>query len=171
MIKGNAAEIGALAQVAGVQSRGVDSVGKGFDDPAAVVRNLARQRAAIVVLTGEVDYLSDGDVVLRTRNGHELLGKITGSGCMTGTLVACFCAAARLAYLSTNDVFEDASQLVQGDMLLGALAGVLVFNCAAERAAERDDVRGPGTFRAALIDELANMPAEDLVRRARVEVV
>lgn len=85
------------------------------------------------------DYISDGDTVLRVSNGHELvchltlvlrsrvltaqLGVITGSGCMTGTLVATFCAAARLYHLESNAPFEDASQLVQGDMLLGALAG------------------------------------------------
>jgi thiamine-phosphate diphosphorylase/hydroxyethylthiazole kinase len=42
---------------------------------------------------------------------------------MTGTLVATFCAAARLHYLATNKPHEDLSELVQGDMLLGALAG------------------------------------------------
>lgn len=51
------------------------------------------------------------------------LGSITGSGCMTGTLVATFCAAARLHYLSGNEPHENLSELVQGDMLLGALAG------------------------------------------------
>lgn len=42
---------------------------------------------------------------------------------MTGTLVTTFCAAARSHYLANHDSFEDDSQLVQGDMLLGALAG------------------------------------------------
>jgi len=42
---------------------------------------------------------------------------------MTGTLVATFCAAARLHYLAGNKAHEDLSELVQGDMLLGALAG------------------------------------------------
>jgi thiamine-phosphate diphosphorylase/hydroxyethylthiazole kinase len=73
VIKGNAAEIGALARSSEVAARGVDSVGKGFRDPGAVVRALARERNAVVVLTGETDYLSDGNVVLRTSNGHELV--------------------------------------------------------------------------------------------------
>ena len=42
---------------------------------------------------------------------------------MTGTLVATFCAAARIHFLATNKPHEDPSELVQGDMLLGALAG------------------------------------------------
>ena len=42
---------------------------------------------------------------------------------MTGTLVATFCAAARLHYLAGSKPDEELSELVQGDMLLGALAG------------------------------------------------
>jgi thiamine-phosphate diphosphorylase/hydroxyethylthiazole kinase len=42
---------------------------------------------------------------------------------MTGTLVATYCAAARLHLLSRAEPFEVDSQLVQGDMLVGALAG------------------------------------------------
>lgn len=42
---------------------------------------------------------------------------------------------------------------------------------AAEVAAARDDVRGPGTFRAALIDELYNLTPEVLLQRVRVEVM
>lgn len=170
MIKGNAAEIAALAERTDVTSRGVDSVGGGFSDPADVVRTLARQRRAIVIMTGVSDYISDGATVLKVSNGHELLGVITGSGCMTGTLVATFCAAARTAYLSANETKENASQLVQGDMLTGALAGVLAINVAAQRAAARSDVRGPGTFRAALMDELYAVRPKDVLELAKVEV-
>jgi hydroxyethylthiazole kinase-like sugar kinase family protein len=67
-------------------------------------------------------------------------------------------------------------------MLLGALAGwvvwwcradgrVCVFNVAAEIAAGRDDVRGPGTFRAALLDELYNLTPEILRAKVKVEIV
>ena len=48
---------------------------------------------------------------------------------------------------------------------------VLAVNVAAEVAAARSDVRGPGTFRAALIDELYNLKPEDISRRAKVEIV
>ena len=73
-----------------VSSRGVDSVGSGFANPAIVVRDLARRRgeartkktestklmsaaAAIVVLTGATDYLSDGEIVLKSSNGHPMV--------------------------------------------------------------------------------------------------
>lgn len=45
VVKGNAGEIGALAGSEEVRARGVDSVGKGFRDPARVVRDLAKRES------------------------------------------------------------------------------------------------------------------------------
>lgn len=45
VIKGNAGEIGAISGLSEVQSRGVDSAGGSFKDPAAVVRELARRES------------------------------------------------------------------------------------------------------------------------------
>jgi thiamine-phosphate diphosphorylase/hydroxyethylthiazole kinase len=38
--------------------------------------------------------------------------------------------------------------------MLAAIAGILMFEIAAERAAVRDNVKGPGTFVPAFLDEL-----------------
>jgi thiamine-phosphate diphosphorylase/hydroxyethylthiazole kinase len=46
-----------------------------------------------------------------------------------------------------------------------------VFNVAAEIAAQRVDVRGPGTFRAALLDELYNLTPDVLRERVTVEII
>ena len=48
---------------------------------------------------------------------------------------------------------------------------VLAVNVAAEVAAARPDVKGPGTFRAALIDELYNLTPDEVKRRAKVEII
>ena len=64
------------------------------------------------------------------------LGKITGSGCTLGTTIAAFLAVHR------------------EDKLLAALAGILMYEIAAQHAALRDDVKGPGTFVPAFLDEL-----------------
>ena len=47
---------------------------------------------------------------------------------------------------------------------------VLALTIAAERAAGREDVRGPGTFLPALIDELALLTPEIISQSAKVEV-
>lgn len=69
-------------------------------------------------------------------NGHPLLQDITGSGCMTTTLVAC-CAA------------------ITKDMLVAAALGVVIMGQSAELAAnflEKKD--GPGMFKVRLIDAI-----------------
>ncbi|KAI0645367.1 Hydroxyethylthiazole kinase [Trametes meyenii] len=173
VIKGNAAELGALANSTEVQAKGVDSVGVGFADPATFVRNLARKERAIIVLTGVVDYVSDGTVVVRLSNGHPLLGEITGSGCMVGTTVATFCAGASLSAEEARrgtDSAEDA-KLVRGDMLVAAVGGVLAVTIASELAAARPDVKGSGTFLPAFIDELGALSPEKLAAYAKIEVV
>ncbi|KIP06612.1 hypothetical protein PHLGIDRAFT_24498 [Phlebiopsis gigantea 11061_1 CR5-6] len=151
VLKGNAGELAAIADSAEVQARGVDSVGHGFADPAQFVRALARQHRCIIVLTGVTDWVSDGFAVAALRNGHPLLGAITGSGCMVGTAVATFCAGARLAAPHP--------------------AEVLAVTVASELAAARADVRGSGTFLPALIDELGRLSAADFLERANVELV
>ena len=74
----------------------------------------------IVVMTGKTDYVSDGYSAVALSNGHPLLGDITGSGCMVGTAIAAFAAAARLEAPESAD---DAGRLVRGDMFLAAVAG------------------------------------------------
>ncbi|GAA5966136.1 hypothetical protein JCM8115_003035 [Rhodotorula mucilaginosa] len=154
IIKGNAGEIGALAGLSEVQSRGVDSVGKGFKDPATVVRTLAAREKVIVAMSGEVDYVSDGTSTFAIENGSDWQGKITGSGCMASSAVAVF---AGLAHESGN--------------LVATIAGLVAINVAAELAAARSSVQGPNTFRSALIDECYNLSAEDVLKCAKVRRV
>lgn len=80
--------------------------------------------------------VSDGERTFTISNGHEYLGEITGSGCTLGTTIASVMAVER------------------EDKLLAAVTGILMYEIAAERAARRQDVRGPGTFVPAFIDEL-----------------
>jgi thiamine-phosphate diphosphorylase/hydroxyethylthiazole kinase len=183
----------------------VDSIGSGFADPARVVKQLAlREReyemssgemhspytitGCIIVMTGPDDWISDGDTVIKLSNGHPLLAAITASGCIVGTTVATFCGAVNMVAREQGEVPAvdlGNGRLVQGDMLVAAVAGsvltvctsgtelticnsVLAITIAGEIAAERVDVRGPGTFLPALIDELAVLTPEDIMHRAKV---
>lgn len=48
----------------------------------------------------------------------------------------------------------------RGNSLLAAVAGLVMYEIAAERAGVRDDVRGPGTFVPAFLDELSAVREE-----------
>ncbi len=144
-IRGNAGEIAALAGQSGTV-RGVDASGR-VEALDRVAAELARGTGAAVAATGPVDVLTDGARVCRLENGHPLLARITGSGCMATAAVAAFAA-------------------VERDALAAAAAGLLCFEIAAEVAAA--DARGPGTFRVALLDALAALDGPTIAGRARV---
>ncbi|KAG0296835.1 hypothetical protein BGZ98_000805 [Dissophora globulifera] len=158
IIKGNAGEISAIAKLIGCQGtesiamRGVDSVG-GFSDPAAVVRAVAKRENCVVAMTGKIDYVSDGVRTVAIENGHRYQGRITGSGCMIASSIASFAA------VSPNDHFT------------AAVAGILALNLAGEHAGTRSDVRGPGTFRAAFIDEIENLEPMQMKSEAKIKSV
>ncbi|KAJ6151585.1 hypothetical protein N7470_007182 [Penicillium chermesinum] len=123
LIKGNEGEIRQAWGSSAVQQRGVDS------GPSKLDENL-------VLLTGAVDYLSDGERVIAVENGHSYLGQVTGTGCAVGSVSGCFLSAHR------------------SDRLLAVLSGLLMYEIAAENAANKEYVRGPGSFVPAFLDEL-----------------
>lgn len=172
VIKGNAGELAALADSKEVQAKGVDTSGTGFSDPASFVKSLARKERCIIVLTGSTDWISDGNVVIRLDNGHPMLGDITGSGCMLGTCIATFCAGAYLKAVEDEPTStRSLSTIVRGDVLLGAVGGVLALTIASEIAAQRADVRGTGTFLPALIDELYHLTPNKLTQFAKIQIL
>jgi hydroxyethylthiazole kinase len=134
VVKGNASEI---ARVAGerVVTRGVDAseVGK---DLVEVARELARARRCTVVVTGKEDIVTDGETALRIRNGHELMSRVVGTGCMAASVIGTFVA-------------------VEPDRVKAATAGLVSYEVAAELAAR--EARGPGSFKVALFDAVAGL--------------
>lgn len=76
-------------------------------------------------MTGETDWISDGNITISSTNGDKLLAHITGSGCIVGTSVATFCAAANLTAMRTEAELD--RLLVRGDMLLGSIAGYVLL--------------------------------------------
>lgn len=99
------------------------------------------------IKTGPVDELrldQDGVSVL---NGHPLMAQVTGTGCLSGALIAAFMA-------------------VEPDRLTAATGALLTSGIAAEMAAKRSS--GPGTFEAAFRDALAALRPEDIIANARI---
>jgi hydroxyethylthiazole kinase len=144
-IKGNAGEISVLAGEEAVV-RGVDSAGTAGNLPA-VAQKLAKEYDCTVIITGAVDWVSDGHNTYSVHNGHSLMGAITGTGCMSGSLVGAFAGAV-------------------GDPVLAALSGLVCFGVAGELAAEKE--LKPASFKRALFDEVYALTAEKAAKLARL---
>ncbi|EGE02884.1 hydroxyethylthiazole kinase [Trichophyton equinum CBS 127.97] len=136
LIKGNESEIGHIYGHTGNQV-GVDS-GPSALDAKEKAMLLIISPGCIVLLTGPTDYLSDGARTIAIHNGHPLLGQVTGTGCVIGTVTSAFLAVERQ------------------DKLLAVLSALLMFEVAAERAVI-SGVKGPGSFVPALLDELYSL--------------
>ncbi|KAG6001768.1 hypothetical protein E4U21_003813 [Claviceps maximensis] len=144
IIKGNQSEIQTVHGGATITQRGVDSSSPSLSiaKRASLVQSLARQRQCVVLMTGPTDLVSDGKRTLRIDNGHPLLGTVTGTGCTLGTAVSAMAAA------------------YEKDALVATVAGAVMFGIAAERAAARSHVRGPGSFVSVFLDELYGIRKE-----------
>ena len=146
VIKGNEGEIRTAAGAQGVKQHGVDSGASqlSLQDKITLVKDTAARERNIILMTGSKDVISDGERTVIIGNGHEYLGEITGSGCTLGTTIASVMAVER------------------EDKLLAAVSGILMYERASERAAVRVDVKGPGTFVPAFIDELYRIRQESV---------
>jgi len=145
VIKGNGGEIGTLAGTGGTV-RGVDSQGIS-GDPMDVCKRLAVGTGATVVMSGPTDIVTDGKRTVLVDNGHELMGRVSGTGCMASSLVGSFAAASE-------------------DHVLSSAAALAAFGVAGEEAAKR--TTRPYEFKLALMDEVAALTPEALAAKARV---
>ncbi|TGR95069.1 hydroxyethylthiazole kinase, partial [Mesorhizobium sp. M1C.F.Ca.ET.188.01.1.1] len=97
---------------------------------------------AIRIETGPVDHLSDATRRVRIVNGHPWMAKVTGTGCLSGGVIAAFMA-------------------VEQDALAAAASALAVTGVSAELAASC--ARGPGTFEPAFLDALSAITGEDII--------
>lgn len=163
IIRGNPSEICALAG-GHLSSRGVESgispeqarsilTGHGRPDPNADelpdgARALLSTASALAV-SGKTDMVLGPDKMVRIFNGSELMGLVTGTGCMLSAICAAFYAVAENGF--------DA-----------AVASVAVTGIAGELAAAR--VSGPGFFLPHFVDSLYTIGEADIHKYLRAEV-
>ena len=147
IVRGNASEIIALAGLWGLEGEAADlSRVRGVDttDTVDAARDaavaLARYTGGAVVVSGEVDLITDGTTVAKSHGGSPLMSKITGCGCSQGGVLAVYACAA--------------------DPFTAAVCGTAVYNVAGTRAAAVADA--PASFKVAFIDELYRATAQDI---------
>ncbi|WP_040209320.1 hydroxyethylthiazole kinase [Neobacillus jeddahensis] len=141
IIRGNAAEI---ANVVGEkwEIKGVD-VGETKGNSIDLAITAAKQLQSVVVITGKEDVVTDGENTYVVANGHPLLTKVTGTGCLLTSVIGAFTG-------------------VEKNLLQASVAALAYYGIAAEMAAKQTAERGPGSFQIEFLNQLALVSAEDI---------
>ena len=158
VIRGNISEIKALAQ--GTNStKGVDASeedaanASNLDSVVAFARALSEKTGAIIAITGATDIIVDKANACTITNGHPMMSKITGTGCMLSAMTTAFVTA------NPEQPFEAVCTAVIAMGLCGELAQ--------RRLTELD---GNSSYRNYIIDAVYRLTAEQLVEGAKYEM-
>ena len=148
VIKGNYSEIQALYRDS-YRSSGVDadsSLDIQTMDYAAI--SLARSLGTVILASGKVDIVTDGNRLYHIHNGTPLLSQVTGTGCLQGALCA--------SYLSAK---PDIEAVITGSSVLG-ICGELART-----------ERGTGTFLCNLMDKLSMLTDTEIEQNLKLEEI
>ena len=129
----NAAEFSALAGIAATHGS---------------VAAYARDNKTAIGLSGETDWVADGERFAAIANGHALMMRVTAMGCAASALVAA-CLA------------------IEMDAWAATAAALVMFGIAGEIAAET--AAGPASFSVAFVDALFSLDGPTLLARAKAQ--
>ena len=158
VIRGNISEIKALAQGAnstkGVDADAADQVNAdNLDRVIGFAKAFADRTGAVIAITGATDLITDGRQVCLITNGHPMMSRITGTGCMLSAMTTAFAAA------NPGSVFE------------AVCAAVISMGLCGEIAHRRLGVAdGNSSYRNYIIDAVFNLTAEELKKGAKYEM-
>jgi hydroxyethylthiazole kinase len=139
VIKGNRAEIGFLAGKGG-KLAGIDAV-TGPEDLLRAAEHLSKTSGAVVAVSGAQDLIVFAEQKVIVENGHPMMARVTGLGCILTGLIGAFAA-------------------VENDSLAAAVGAIAFFGLAGEQAALQ--AKGPGTFKTTLLDILFTLTPEEM---------
>lgn len=163
-IRGNISEIKAIANIIGLLN--TESAAKGVDVSeddiisrdnleinGNLVKELAKKLDTVVIASGPLDIISNGETTIVLDNGDEMMPLITGSGCMLTSIVG--------SCVAVNDPFE------------GSILASITMSLAGEKAREQVDENnlGTGSFRTFLIDYLYKTNVESLINESKIEIL
>lgn len=158
VIRGNISEIKTVGRLNST-TRGVDAdladsiCNDALDKTAEFARHLSRSTGAVIAITGATDIVTDDSKSYIIRNGHPLMSRISGTGCMLSSITGAFIAA-------------------NGSTAKACASALCTMGICGETAYEKISSRGEGTssFKMHLIDFMGMIDDSLLEGRSRIEV-
>lgn len=145
ILRANASEVIALANLWGLDSGqeagrllGVES-GDSVDQAGAAARALAHHSGGAVMVSGEKDFVTDGESSFEIFGGSPLMEKVTGFGCSLGGVTALYAGVA--------------------SPLVAACAAAIHYKWAGSQA--QNLAKGPASFKVAFLDALDRFEAKN----------
>ncbi len=158
VIRGNISEIKFLASgsssTQGVDANAADAVtADNIDSVIALAKSLSKATGAVIAITGATDIVADSEKAYSINNGHPMMSKVTGTGCMLTAVIGSFTGA-------NADSLLDATACAVAAM---GLCGELAY----KRLSELDG--GTNTYRMLLIDFMSKMNIEIINGGVKIE--
>ncbi|WP_373484383.1 hydroxyethylthiazole kinase [Acetobacterium sp.] len=158
VIRGNVSEIKTIASGSGT-TKGVDAdvsdaiSAETLDQMIVFAKALSEKTGAVIAITGAIDIVADSQQALVIRNGHPMMSRITGTGCMLTAVIGSYCGAN------------------PDELLLATAAAVSCIGLCGELAFAKVQAQNAGTasFRGYLIDAMSLMNAETLAGGMKIE--
>ncbi|WP_373899781.1 hydroxyethylthiazole kinase [Haloimpatiens sp. FM7315] len=158
VIKGNMSEIKAMytnaKNTGGVDAKEEDMVNSdNIHSAIEFVKKVSKRFNSVIAATGAIDIVSDGNKVTLIKNGHPMMSRITGTGCMTGSVIG--------VYLGSN----------KEDAFASTVIAITSMGLAGEKAYEKvtEKKEGLSNFRTYLIDAISLMDLKTLEEGAKIE--
>ena len=158
VIRGNISEIKTVYAGSGT-TKGVDAdeadaaTEENLDSVVRFAKELSARTGAVIAITGAIDVIADSAQAFAVYNGHPMMSKITGTGCMLTCVIACCCAA------NPEHTLEAVTAAVSAMGLCGELAY--------KKVEELD--AGTASFRIHLIDFMSKMDDKLLSGGGKIE--
>lgn len=147
VIRGNAAEVANIVGEAW-EIRGVDA-GSGKGNIVELAITAAQKLKTAVVITGKEDVVTDGITTYTVANGHPILTKMTGTGCLLSSVIGAFAA-------------------VEKNLISASVAALSFYGVAAEKAAKTTVEKGPGSFQIEFLNQLSLVSAGDVKQSSSI---
>lgn len=145
IIRGNASEIMALNN-SNIVTKGVDST-VSANNALQSAKELANATGAVVVISGETDYITDGKQTAMIDNGSPIMTKVTGMGCTSTALMGAFAG-------------------IEPNMFNAAIMCMATMGIAGEMASERSE--GPGCMPRHFINNLYHIDADQVAKHLKL---
>lgn len=158
VIRGNISEIKTVYAGSG-STKGVDAdvadtiTNENLDEAIVFAKNLSKKTRAIIAITGAIDIVANSEKAYVIKNGHPMMSKITGTGCMLTSVIGAYCA------VNIKNILDATATAVCAMGLCGELAY--------EKVKKIDG--GTASLRINIIDYMSKMDDSILKAGAKIE--